>query len=159
VHNNSLKAWIKAKKERKERKGKNPRTLSSTGSSRQRKKSPNGLSTRLPKTKQKELKHTPLKRVNKNANRNQKFYREAWKAKPHFCEECNIYLGEILRSEFISHIIAKGSNSFLRSDLRNANVLCFNHHTQWETGDRKSMRIFEKNQFVIETLKRKYYQR
>lgn len=81
------------------------------------------------------------------------FYQEIWSERPHRCEECGIFLGDTLKKHFFSHIITKGSHPNLRHIKDNINVLCLTHHQQWETGDRKSMKICSKNEVVISRLK------
>lgn len=79
------------------------------------------------------------------------FYQTAWKIKPNYCEECGLYLSKFSRA-FISHILTKGAHDPLRNHLDNFNKLCLEHHNQWEFGDRKSMKIYEGNQLIIEKL-------
>lgn len=87
---------------------------------------------------------------------NNKFYRYVWNNKPNYCcEECLTPLGSY-SSKYISHIISRGANAFMRLDPRNTNILCPLHHVQWENGDRKSMRIYRGNVEIIEILNRDY---
>ena len=69
-----------------------------------------------------------------NAQGNARFYKYIIDHKPHVCEEC----GRPIR--YPSAI----------------NVLCPEHHSQWENGDREAMRIWEKNKKIIEKLKKEY---
>lgn len=86
---------------------------------------------------------------------NEKFYRYMWEFKPHFCEECLKPLRNY-SSSFISHILSRGSSPEMAHDVRNINILCLIHHNQWETGERKTMRIFPGNEKIIKTLKTEY---
>lgn len=86
---------------------------------------------------------------------NLKFYKWVWQHKPHRCEECMRPLDNY-SATFISHILSRGSSPELAYDARNTNILCFKHHSQWENGDRESMRINEKNQITIQQLKDEY---
>lgn len=86
---------------------------------------------------------------------NERFYRFCWKHKPHICEECMKPLKEY-SATYISHIRTRGAFPEMAFDCRNVNILCFNHHNQWENGDRKSMRIYGVNEFTIENLEREY---
>ena len=55
----------------------------------------------------------------------------------------------------MSHILTKGAHPSLRHDKRNINLVCMEHHQIWEFGDRKSMKIYEKNKpIIIKLLKR-----
>jgi len=69
-----------------------------------------------------------------------------------FCEECGVRLHNISRIN-ISHILSKGSNPALRNHPNNYNILCITHHEQWEFGDKKAMKIYNKNQLTIQKLK------
>ncbi len=86
---------------------------------------------------------------------NERFYRFCWKHKPHICEECMKPLKEY-SATYISHIRTRGAFPEMAFDCRNVNILCFEHHKQWENGDRKSMRIYGVNEFTIEQLEREY---
>lgn len=86
---------------------------------------------------------------------NERFYRFCWKHKPHICEECMKPL-KAYSATYISHIRTRGAFPEMAFDCRNVNILCFNHHNQWENGDRKSMRIYGVNEFTIEQLEREY---
>lgn len=86
---------------------------------------------------------------------NIKFYRFCWKHKPHICEECMKPLLEY-SATYISHIRTRGAFPEMAFDCRNVNILCFNHHNQWENGDRESMRIYSINELTIEQLEQEY---
>ncbi|MFA5298317.1 MAG: hypothetical protein WC389_08945 [Lutibacter sp.] len=87
---------------------------------------------------------------------NRKFYDFCWKHLPHYCEECGIGLLHFAPI-FISHILSKGAHDPIRFDIRNVNILCPEHHRQWETEKKEQMGIYEKNQETIEKLKHEYY--
>lgn len=86
---------------------------------------------------------------------NERFYRWAWANKPHFCEECIKPLREY-SAVYVSHILTRGANPAMAHDPRNVNILCFEHHNQWENGDRQRMRIYRKNQLIINELLQEY---
>ena len=88
---------------------------------------------------------------------NQKFFHWAWFHKDHFCEECGRPLPEY-SAVFCSHILSRGAHPEKAVDGRNINILCFKCHQTWETGNRKAMRIYEKNQQTIEKLNFEYSQ-
>lgn len=87
------------------------------------------------------------------------FYQRALtqaKLKP-YCEECNIYLPPQDMSRInISHILTKGAFPEHRNNDMNYNVLCIEHHTQWETGDRVTMRINEPNKIKSSLIIQQY---
>jgi hypothetical protein len=77
------------------------------------------------------------------------------------CSECGKAItnrfrdnsGRVVARYQYSHILSKGAFPEYRHNPLNFNILCMDDHQQWETGDRKSMRIYEKNQQIIEQLK------
>lgn len=86
---------------------------------------------------------------------NERFYRYCWNAYPQLCSECGKPL-RLYSAVYVSHILTRGAYPEMAHDLRNVNVLCFRHHQQWENGNRKAMRIYEKNQKIIAELKSDY---
>nr|DAV47270.1 MAG TPA: NinG protein [Caudoviricetes sp.] len=86
---------------------------------------------------------------------NERFYRYCWRIYPHICQECLRPLGNY-SAVYISHIRTRGAFPEMAHDVRNVNVLCFKHHNQWETGNRKAMRIYPRNAMTIEQLTKEY---
>ena len=92
-------------------------------------------------------------RSGKNLKLDEAFYEESFNQSNHKCEECGIQLptefrnddGKINARWRYSHIVAKSIASEMRHDLNNINHLCLKHHTQWDHGDRMTMKIYEKN--------------
>ncbi len=83
---------------------------------------------------------------------NQRFYAWCWEHSPHYCEECAKPLHNY-SSVYVSHILSRGANPEKAHDPRNKNILCFNHHQQWENEtQRKSMRIYKGNLKIIQLL-------
>lgn len=82
---------------------------------------------------------------------NDRFYRYCWDIYPHVCSECLKPLRQY-SAVYISHIKTRGSHPQMAHDVRNINILCFEHHNQWENGNRKHMRIYPGNQRIIEEL-------
>ena len=91
--------------------------------------------------------HTPAE--------NEKFYRYCWDLYPHICEECMRPLTQF-SATYISHIRTRGAFPEAAHDVRNVNILCFKHQNQWETGNRKAMRIYPGNVQTIEQLTKEY---
>lgn len=91
--------------------------------------------------------HTPAE--------NERFYRYCWELYPHICEECMRPLTQF-SATYISHIRTRGAFPEAAHDVRNVNILCFKHHNQWETGNRKAMRIYPGNVQTIEQLTKEY---
>lgn len=86
--------------------------------------------------------------------KNDKFYRWNWNNRLHRCEECNTYLSEY-SAKFISHILPRSAYPEIAHDVRNCNILCLTHHSQWENKP-EAMRIYSKNFKTIELLKQDY---
>ena len=86
---------------------------------------------------------------------NERFYRYCWDLYPHICEECMRPLTQF-SATYISHIRTRGAFPEAAHDVRNVNILCFKHHNQWETGNRKAMRIYPGNVQTIEQLTKEY---
>lgn len=86
---------------------------------------------------------------------NERFYRWVWAHKPHYCEESMRPL-TLYSASYISHILTRGAFPEMAHDPRNVNILSFEMHNKWENGNRKAMRIYEKNQRTIEMLKEEY---
>lgn len=86
---------------------------------------------------------------------NERFYRYCWNIYPHVCAECCKPLRQY-SAVYISHIKTRGSHPALAHDCRNVNILCFEHHSMWENGNRERMRIYPGNQRIIRELLQDY---
>jgi len=87
-------------------------------------------------------------------DKDERFYEEAFEAcDAHVCEECKAPLPDYFRSDDgrivarfrYSHIIPKSIAPELRHEIKNINHLCLEHHTQWDFGDKESMKIYKEN--------------
>jgi hypothetical protein len=76
------------------------------------------------------------------------FYKEIWAEREHICEECGIYLGDVMNKVFMSHHLTKGSTPTQRYNKLNINLLCYQHHSDWEFGDKKKMRIYNEELYL-----------
>ena len=82
-------------------------------------------------------------------------------SKSNFCEECDSLLpdkfldknGNINAIYQYSHILSKGSHPEHRHNPKNFNRFCFDCHQKWEFGDKKTMRVYNANQIIIQELK------
>lgn len=105
-----------------------------------------------------ELRKTLQKRLfgGNNAAGNAKFYAFCLKNLPNICEEC----GKPLRyanASNVSHILTRGAFPEMAHDIRNINILCIEHHNQWEQSTtREGMKILSKNEQRIKELKCEY---
>ena len=83
----------------------------------------------------------------------EKFYQECFNLSNHQCEECGVLLptefrddsGKVTARWRYSHILPKSTFPELRHNIDNINHLCLVHHTQWDFGDKKTMKIYEIN--------------
>lgn len=91
--------------------------------------------------------HTPAE--------NERFYRWCWEHYPHQCAECMRPLRQY-SATYVSHIMTRGAHPETAHDCRNVNILCFSHHSVWENGNRKNMRIYQRNLQIVEELKKEY---
>lgn len=89
-------------------------------------------------------------------------YEQVFCTLPNCCEECQVLLntnfddhsGRIVAIWQYSHILSKGAYPEFRHNPKNFNRLCLEHHNQWEFGDRQSMKIYRKNQVIVDELLR-----
>jgi len=82
----------------------------------------------------------PLKRKKKPTGELELF-KKIYDQRGPYCEECGKYV-EFDPSIF-SHRHSKGAHPGLRLDPDNIDVLCWDHHQQWEFGKkRKEMKIY-----------------
>lgn len=86
---------------------------------------------------------------------NARFYKWIWEHKPHICEECMKPLRDY-SAVYCSHILTRGAYPEMAHDVRNVNLLCFEHHQCWENGERELMRIYPGNIGTIKLLKNEY---
>ena len=94
---------------------------------------------------------------NNNLLLDEAFYEECFDMSNHKCEECGVGLPDEFRDDEgkinarwrYSHIIAKSIAPELRHDTNNINHLCLKHHTQWDHGDKMSMKIYQSNKLKV----------
>lgn len=86
------------------------------------------------------------------------FYEECFNdCKVHECEECGKPLPDIFRDDNnkivarfrYSHIMAKSIMPEYRHSIININHLCLEHHTQWDHGNKESMKIYKTNKNIF----------
>lgn len=61
-------------------------------------------------------------------------FNDIWNQRPHYCEHCNIHLGDSPRAHFFSHIKSKGAHPEARLDPDNIQLLCFVCHQVYDNG-------------------------
>ena len=84
------------------------------------------------------------------------FYKFCYTISNKICEECGLEL-PYYSAKNISHILTRGAHPAMALDPRNFNLLTYQNHTRWETGDRKNMKIYKKNQETMQMLNLEYY--
>lgn len=98
--------------------------------------------------------------INREAiSRDDLFYLSIWDSRPHYCEECGLFLGDdvvddngrVEKRIYFSHILPKGGlYTSLRHHPKNMNLMCPIHHEQWEDQHkRKNMKIYPQNLQII----------
>jgi hypothetical protein len=98
-----------------------------------------------------------IKKQNKTAKRNQDFYNKALlESEGKRCEECDCEI-PFPSATNVSHIVTKGSNSFVRSHPLNYFYLCHGCHFTYDHGDRASMRIYDEALRRKQIITREYY--
>ncbi len=85
----------------------------------------------------------------------EQFYKWNYDHRPHVCEECHAPLRNY-SAVWCSHIISRGERNDMRMDCRNANLLCWLHHQQWESETKFIMQIYPRNAITITTLYGEY---
>lgn len=106
------------------------------------------------------LKKEKLDKRKEILRKDEETYEAVFNSRPNKCEECGAWLppmfrddeGHIVARHQYSHIISKGADGEFRHNSKNFNRLCQLHHYIWEFGDRKSMKIYEGNQIIIQQL-------
>lgn len=86
------------------------------------------------------------------------FYKWVYEHKPHFCEETGQPIPSYSAVN-ISHIVSRGANTELRYDPRNINLVIFQVHNIWETGEllvKRGLNLWPWNCFIIYLLKHEY---
>ena len=66
-----------------------------------------------------------------------KLFKEIWSKRPHFCVNCNAFLGSEPRTYFFSHIKGKGAHPELRLVESNIQLLCLVCHNLYDQGLRE----------------------
>lgn len=88
----------------------------------------------------KNLKTKSIKIVKKETNKSSKttemfdFFLEIWKEKPHYCENCKIWLGNEARSYHFDHLLEKSKYPELRLEKENIFLTCLDCHATKTNG-------------------------
>ncbi len=84
------------------------------------------------------------------------FYKFCYAISNKICEECGIEL-PYYSAKNVSHILSRGAHIAISLDPRNFNLLTYQNHQRWESGDRQNMKIYNKNQETMQMLNLEYY--
>jgi len=103
-------------------------------------------------------------KVEKEFKNKFEFLKHAWNVKPHYCVECmalgkpkrDCYLREF-KTIYVSHTMSVGALKAAEHDLDNVEIMCEEHHVQWETGKRKLMKMYDYLMNRMQEIKSKYY--
>ena len=107
------------------------------------------------------MKNERLEKRREQIRKDEETYEQVFNSRPHECEECGRGLPDVFRDENgmvvarwqYSHILGKGAFPEFRNDPRNINLLCLDDHQMWEWGKREEMKIYDKNQLIIQELR------
>lgn len=81
-----------------------------------------------------------------------KFYtEEIWNKRPHYCQSCNLWLGNKPNLCYFDHLLPKNKYPELRYEPDNLYLTCPQHHSEKEAGF-----PHPKHQEAIEEAKRKF---
>lgn len=81
-----------------------------------------------------------------------KFFEEIWNERPHFCENCNAYLGDEPLSIFFDHLLEKSTFPALRYIKENIMLLCWQDHAD-KTNGHPAPKVLERRDQIM----KKYY--
>lgn len=91
-----------------------------------------------------------------------KWYKKQYDDSDKLCEECTLIaqghgvinerILEPYDCTYVSHILSRGAFPELALHPKNKNILCPQHHREWETGDYEKMKIYPGNLLVIDEL-------
>lgn len=94
----------------------------------------------------------PRKKINKFSEKmklmhekDAKFYEEIWNERPHYCVNCNIFLGNLFKDDNehlvdifrYAHIIPKSTYPYLRHYKDNLMLLCLKCHTKLDNSPKE----------------------
>jgi hypothetical protein len=107
------------------------------------------------------MKNERLEKRREQIRKDEETYEQVFNSRPHECEECGRGLPDIFRDENgmvvarwqYSHIWGKGAFPEYRNNPKNLNRLCLEDHQIWEFGKREEMKIYDKNQLIIQELR------
>lgn len=74
------------------------------------------------------------------------------------CEECGATI-RYPKGRNVSHIISAGANKSLYFDILNQNVLCLKCVELEESGDKRTMKLYNQREQIKQQLTSKYYER
>lgn len=111
------------------------------------------------------LKDARLEKRREQTRKDEETYEEVFNSRPHECEECETPLpdqfrddeGNVLARFQYSHILTKKAYPEFRNNSKNFNRLCFDCHQTWEFGDRVEMKIYAKNQEIVDQLRKERF--
>lgn len=78
----------------------------------------------------------PLK-TRRKATGEAELFMALWAVRPHYCENCRVFLGNEPRVHYFSHIKGKGAHPELRLKPENIQLLCVKCHDLYDRGTRE----------------------
>ena len=92
-----------------------------------------------------------LKRKKKSELSQVDVFKEIWMEREHVCRECGRYLSDPPSPSNFSHYLPKSIYPKLKLVKENIDLLCLQHHYQWDFGDKFKMKIYDDDR--IQSLK------
>lgn len=77
----------------------------------------------------------------------------------HICDLCGVYLGEIPKSFYFSHILSKGAYPAYKLNPENLMLNCFDCHQKWDHGDPTALKGYKNISNKKQELKSNYYEK
>jgi len=74
------------------------------------------------------LRRQAIKKKYPKATGEGKLFLEVWNSRPHYCENCNDFLGHEAKTFYFAHIVGKGRNNSLRLVAANIALNCRDCH-------------------------------
>ena len=78
---------------------------------------------------------------------------EIWEERDHICEECGADLGDVAIAHFFSHIHSKQVYPEIKYEKDNIQLLCYDHHYQYDFGGKHDMKVYQDKQELIQELR------
>lgn len=104
--------------------------------------------------------------ANKQIKDDQNFYQEIWDERDHGCMECialnpdedSNHLGDVPNKWYFAHVLSKQAYPKFRHNKKNIIIMCPDHHTKLDHGDKTKLKCWPELEELTQELKREYYE-